>query len=227
MSTTFVFTLLSYQIEAVIHCFSYHPDRLFEYEIQLPVYPSEYTRWSVSRKASFTAGRMALKLAQQNMNAPSFDLPRLPDGSPNWPDGWLGSLSHTDQEAIAVVLPRIKGRLKGIGIDIESRKHALGLHNSANLIGTMLEQQRLYDRGMNVDEALLCLFSIKESLYKAVYPTLRQYFDFLDAELVDIDMNGEWCLQLTRDLSPLFHKGFECRGGMHYWENKLVTYVYW
>ena len=53
------------------------------------------------------------------------------------------------------------------------------------------------------NELLTLTFSAKESLFKALYPQVRCYFDFLDARMVAVDMQRQtFVLALLKTLTP-------------------------
>ncbi|SUI55146.1 Uncharacterised protein [Serratia marcescens] len=53
------------------------------------------------------------------------------------------------------------------------------------------------------NELLTLTFSAKESLFKALYPQVRCYFDFLDARMVAVDTQRQtFVLALLKTLTP-------------------------
>ncbi|EPQ5777171.1 4'-phosphopantetheinyl transferase superfamily protein [Citrobacter koseri] len=59
-----------------------------------------------------------------------------------------------------------------IGIDIENFIPEI-IRNTADMFTTKKEQKYLIKSGIDYNIALLIAFSAKESLYKALYPTVR------------------------------------------------------
>jgi len=101
---------------------------------------------------------------------------------PVWPDGIVGSISHCEDIAIAVVAAA--DRYTGIGIDIE----AVGSLEPelARLIATPDEVSNYQLQGLPNDGRLL--FAVKESIYKCIWPVLRRYVDFQQV-VVDLQVN--------------------------------------
>lgn len=97
---------------------------------------------------------------------------RKPSGEPAWPEGLTGSLAHDDEMAVAAVaLVRDTG---SIGIDIEP---ALPLPEDVfALVATGADSLTGADREL----ADRILFSVKEAVYKAVYPLDHEMLDFAD-----------------------------------------------
>jgi|HubBroStandDraft_6_1064221.scaffolds.fasta_scaffold56898_3 4'-phosphopantetheinyl transferase EntD len=91
-------------------------------------------------------------------------------GAPMWPEGYAGSITHTDDHAAAAVV-----RSGLIGIDVESLAHAAQI---PELLATVAITE-----GERAMPAAL-VFSAKESVYKCLYPTARKFLEFRDVELV-------------------------------------------
>ena len=127
----------------------------------------------------FTAGRVCARRALQvlGLSVPTA-IPMGEDGAPQWPPGFIGSISHTEGWCAAAVAPR--SRVRAVGIDIEQAdplKVSLIRH-----ICTDKERFWLVDRS---DSALMAkiIFSAKESLYKCQYPLTGQFLGFQDAAI--------------------------------------------
>lgn len=101
----------------------------------------------------------------------SIEIPSGPDRAPVWPPGVVGSISHCENLAVAAVAAR--GAVLGLGVDCEVR-----LRVSRDLSPTTDERD---GAGLPVDPAgewLTAVFSAKEAVYKAVYPTMRRVIGF-------------------------------------------------
>ena len=104
---------------------------------------------------------------------------------PIWPAGVVGSISHTTDIGIALVAPA--SRTDGVGVDVEQRRHAPELENR---IPRPEERTWLEDRPQSERaDDLLALFSAKESIFKAFFPTVRSYFGF-EAALLEPTTSG-------------------------------------
>lgn len=112
------------------------------------------------------------------------DLPigRGDDRRPLWPAGTLGSLTHTEGLAMAVVA-RQKECL-GIGIDVEKCARRPNLALVDKLCGA--SERAWVEAVVDPEEQgwrLLRLLSAKEAVFKTFYPLDLVYFGFLEAEL--------------------------------------------
>ena len=130
------------------------------------------------KRASGTGRDLARRLCAQ-IGTPVMEIPRSPRRFPLWPAGVLGSITHDAQLAAATVAPA--ERLGGLGIDIEPACH---LHSDIRaMIGTPEELANL----ATISFGAKALFSIKEAVFKAVYPSDQIFLDFPD---VSVDLRA-------------------------------------
>lgn len=195
-----------------------------EYETKITK-PEHYDNWRVKRKASFLAGRLAVRHAQACFNLEMIDIPKGHDGTPVWPSNYTGSISHTSDQAVAVLLLNSHLSVKGIGIDIEQVVYS-DLLEEADMIGTKPEFQLLKEANIEMRLATLLLFSLKESVYKALFPIVGTFFDFLDVDLTSCHKNF-FTFQVNRQLSDHVQKGFQLKGSFIQEKKHLTTWAYW
>jgi 4'-phosphopantetheinyl transferase EntD len=137
------------------------------------------------RVAEYDAGRSAARLALRKLALhadPHIDPEIGSDdhGVPVWPAGALGSISHTSDNAAAVVARTAD--LSGLGLDIEERV-SLGAElfddvGSGQELAAMAEQL-----GCDLSGAAAGLFVAKEAVYKADFPARRRRYWFRDISL--------------------------------------------
>ena len=152
--------------------------------------------WGDKRKATFTAGRHALRLALQ---AAGVDVDgaigRDDRGAPILPSGVCGSVTHKDTVAAALVTTDLAGAgglptglIETVGVDLEldERRDRKRVDRLAAQVLTAREQALLPDDDDARGRACLIRFSLKEALYKALDPWVRRYVGFLEVE-VDVD----------------------------------------
>lgn len=153
------------------------------------------------RQVDFLAGRLC---AQRALQAAGFEgnveIATGEHGAPIWPANFLGSISHCDGFAIASVARA--QRIAALGIDVERQ---MSVEVASEIRGQLATDQELAvgRHAMSPEAWLTVLFSGKESLYKALYPSVGRYFDFLDATAVHLDAcAGTFTLGLRIALSP-------------------------
>ncbi len=140
------------------------------------------------RKIQFLAGRFCAREAIGRLGTLSnaAALPRDADGCPVWPQGLVGSISHTDAFATAAVAPA--GIARGLGVDVEPTMSGEAADEVARVVAPEEERRRVAEAaGLNRLESLTLIFSAKESLFKALYPPTRRHFDHLDCAVVRLD----------------------------------------
>jgi 4'-phosphopantetheinyl transferase EntD len=121
------------------------------------------------RRAS-GAGRDVARMLCRQLGVPVAEIPRTLERYPLWPSGIIGSIAHDREFAGAVVAP--SDRLRGIGIDIEP---AEPLQPGIGDIVSPPEEMAAFSDIRFGDKAL---FSIKEAVFKAVYPRDGRFLDF-------------------------------------------------
>lgn len=138
------------------------------------------------RRSEFVAGRHVAARALAEL-APRFAGAVVGVGEqrePLWPAGVVGSLTHAHGFAAAAVADAAQWR--ALGIDSEKRIDAARAREIAGTICRRDELEAL-PRVRDPETTLTLLFSAKESLFKALFPLVRRWFDFLDADLVALD----------------------------------------
>ena len=152
------------------------------------------------RKNEFLLGRAcASKAHELQVGAPLLILAVAEDRSPVWPSEIIGSITHCESWVGAAVSE--KKTLLGVGIDFEKMGRA------KMEIGRYIKTpQDLSDHPMLSNEELITvIFSIKESLYKALYPTVKVFFGFDSAAVKEVDVkNGTFKIELLKKISPDF-----------------------
>ena len=129
------------------------------------------------RKRDFARGRACARRALEDLGVRATSIPRGPRGEPQWPAGIVGSITHTDDYAAAVVAPR--SLLRGIGIDAERQECMTD--DLLDVIATSGERDWISAAGSAIPWALL-LFSAKESVFKACFDVVG-WIDFQEARV--------------------------------------------
>ena len=134
------------------------------------------------RRRHFAAGRIAARRALASLGVRNFPLLNE-DRVPQWPEGVVGTISHTLGYAGVAVARR--GAIQGLGLDVEGSGD---LKESIwKTVLTGIERERL----MQVEEAergrvAKVIFSAKECLYKCQCSAGGGWLNFKDA-VIEID----------------------------------------
>jgi len=127
------------------------------------------------RRASGAARIVAKALLAELGAPPEVELPRSGSRAPKWPPGFVGSLAHDREFAVAAVAPAAS--ILGVGIDVEP---PLPLpEDLLDMIATSSERAQL--KGDLVSARLL--FCIKEAVYKATNPIDGVFLEHHDVEV--------------------------------------------
>lgn len=174
------------------------------------------------RLRSFVAGRLCAELALNSLVAEATELSDYnaaqaisegvrmgPHGEPIWPSlngqHVTGSITHSQHWAWAVACR--KNSIQGIGIDCEELMNEQS-HTAANQICfTARELTRFPNLNRNAALATV-IYSAKEAFYKAVWPYINRFVDFLEVEVINLDpISGTLLLQSqSSDLKRLLRE---------------------
>lgn len=169
----------------------YSDDAFAQYGVTLPPH---IARAVIKRRTEYLAGRICCKHVLETLGITQEVGTAYPEREPVWPAGVAGSISHCGSSAIAVITTERHGH---VGIDIEEVNNSL-IEAHADAFTTPEERQRV--RGA---ADLLVIFSAKEALFKALYPTLKKYFGF-ECARVSILSETRFSVELTCSLGPGF-----------------------
>lgn len=178
--------------------------------------PDDFARCGIApapgaakRQSEYLAGRLCARQALRQLTGTATVPACGADRAPQWPAGTVGSITHSAGWAAAVVGPRT--RYQGLGLDAERLLSSARAQRLATEILSPGERLQAATLDPEAHALLVSLtFSLKESLFKALYPLVQRRFYFQDAELLNHDPAGTAELQLLRSLSPAWPGGSRC-----------------
>ena len=162
-----------------------------------------------ARKRSFLLGRAAAHSALRKLGADTGPIGINPDRSPIWPNGILGSITHTSDVALALVAGA--DVTDGVGVDVEHRRSVPELWGQVPLP----EETTWLRRVDNPDDALLGLFAMKEAIFKAFYPRVNRFFGFEAASVAPAGSDFTACLASGLDSDYTEDHRFTVRSVWH------------
>jgi 4'-phosphopantetheinyl transferase EntD len=198
----------------------YHDALFAEYSLALP---EKMTHAIKKRKAEFLASRIATQALFKDENI-HITIPPAAGTSPQWPEGWTGSISHTNQCAVAIITPSKAGLC--IGVDTEYLHESILLETAAQF--TDNNERTLLTRTLtHYPLGLLLTFSGKESLYKAIFPSINKMLDFDTASISQLNPDTHsFTLELTKTLAADMPAGRPFNGHYELLENNhIITLV--
>ncbi len=142
------------------------------------------------RRAEFSCGRVFARSAMKSLGAGDDALLVGKDRVPIWPPGLVGPISHTDRYC-AVAVAR-KAQISAIGIDVEEAQRFPS--DLANYVLSPRETEanlhQLHDRQRL--ERMAIIFSVKESVYKCLFPLGGRPLAFHDVEIIVCDRSASF-----------------------------------
>lgn len=189
-------------------CLRYSPCLLDEFEVSLPVKLGDA---SAKRQAEYLAGRYAAASALKRLGVTSPNISSGKNREPCWPAGIVGSITHKTTVAASVVAKRGSANL--LGIDYEEWVSYPTFQRIESRIINQKEHALLEMCDYALEQAFTIAFSAKESLFKALYPSVGRYFGFSAAEVTGISkLNNSFELTLCETLNPELPKGHRFKG---------------
>ena len=148
-------------------------------------YPEEdrFTGKMVERRLQeFQHGRHCARLALSMLGHPPGPIGRGEHREPLWPAGCIGSISHAGSHAAAAVAAT--DLFLGLGLDMEFADPI-----EDRLIASICRTEEIdhVNDGEDIGYRAKLLFSIKESIYKCMWPLIREFVDFTEIEVRLVD----------------------------------------
>ncbi|NKI15923.1 4'-phosphopantetheinyl transferase superfamily protein [Spongiibacter sp. KMU-166] len=172
------------------------------------------------RKREFRSGRHAAKAALRQLGLKE-DINLLPIAGgtrPDWPAGYVGSITHTTGFCAAAVATQT--HYQAIAIDVEPRTPIQ--RNALAAICTNREQQWIAQQPDDHYKADWgkTFFCIKETLYKVFNPIHDVYLDFQEAEVQLSRQDGSFTADIHQQA-----KGITCRYSGRFGMNERYIYA--
>jgi enterobactin synthetase component D len=155
------------------------------------ILPQNLSSSPTNRKQEFLAGRVCAMKAAELIGIQISDIPTAKNREPVWPSGIVGSISHSNVMAVSCIAK--SSDFISVGIDTESLiveetikaiKNAIALPSEISFLEESL-------KGIDFDLKYTLLFSMKEALYKAIYPLNKEFIDFHDVSLISLSIEKQ------------------------------------
>lgn len=140
-----------------------------------------------TRRAEFLAGRMmAFQALKFSGFASHEQIKASKNKGPIWPCGYLGSISHSKEFIFTAACEGKK--CNSLGVDLEHIFSLETYNNVSKHVHTKSEINIFLNTGISELAASTIIFSAKESLYKALFKYVNQFFGFEVANIISVDM---------------------------------------
>lgn len=186
--------------------------------------PASIQRSVAKRQAEFLSGRLCARAALMALDG-TYATPAIgEDRAPVWPHHITGAITHSHGHAGALVA--LKSEWQGLGIDLENLLSHERAERLAKEILTPAELQRM--AAGPVEQLAQCVtltFSVKESLFKALFPIVQRRFYFEHAEVVSWTAEGQVRLRLLTDLNVDWQAGRELDAQFGLFKGQILSAV--
>jgi len=189
-------------------------------------HPLKIAQARVERKNEYLCGRVLAQAVLNHHFGLDQPITSMYEPLPIWPNHVLGSISHSQNKLIVA----LSNNAIYLGVDIEHWVTSEFAQESAHLVLTPSEFDLWKNKAaefFDFARYVSLIFSIKESLYKAVYPTAKQYIDFLEASIVDINFENQ---TLTLTFLPEIQQRYQLleqyQGGWVVEQDHIMTWVF-
>lgn len=209
---------------------------LLSYEFDIKIYneglfkhfnihfPETIKNSVIKRQAEYLAGRYTAIRALGQLGVEVNNIGTAKHRSPVWPEGITASITHTD--TISVCVAGHKDTFQFLGIDLEKRLSLRSALELKDIVISVSEERILLKSGLTFEDGLTLIFSAKESLFKALYPSVGYYFDFSAAQIISIDCNRNiFNVVLLESLTSKLVAGMKFEGYFSFEENHVFTII--
>lgn len=178
------------------------------FETNAPHYPfslQHLQKAVLKRRCEFLAGRIACQNALKKIGHKTpFEIKNGENREPLWPHNIVGSITHSQNNAIARVA--FKYDFIAVGIDFEQIMTDELAHKLWPKFASDEEFKELKHAGSHYSDAQLTtlIFSAKESIYKALFPLEKRFFGFEAVSLHKWDFSAHTFLIKNRSLTVDF-----------------------
>lgn len=172
------------------------------------------------RQQEFIAGRICARQALKRLGIAAGHLRRLPNRSIAWPDGIIGTVSHSEIWCGAAVARR--SAAAGIGLDIETVACV-----EENLWRRILtHEERAWLEGHPAAAAqqwVALIFSAKEALYKCIASLLERRIGFVDAVIIPDPHQSSFAVRLNAPVAAQLPRGLRLQGRFFFFDGAVFT----
>lgn len=214
--------LQNIEISACLFDKSYFDLDIFRcFNIDLPI---GIQKSVTKRQAEFLAGRIMAQQTLAQLGSETLSVAIGKNRSPIWPSNIIGSISHNDNIALCIAGERCEYTY--LGCDVESLIENRTQLNICDAIINPIEKQLMLSCSLDKHMFITLAFSAKESLFKALYPSVKRYFYFRAAQIYDIETkNQTFKIKLLETLTDSLSRNTIFNGFYIFNENYIATFI--
>jgi 4'-phosphopantetheinyl transferase EntD len=157
-----------------------------------------------SRQREFATGRWLARRLISEMGEESGEIKRGKNGEAIWPEGICGSITHT--RGACCVITCFQGRYQSVGVDIESASRRIS-EPAREMFLNKDEIDWMSGRPAVSRRVCLAIFSIKESVYKTLFPLVKKPIPFSALSVRPLKNGGGFNCRVNVDLCETVRAG--------------------
>jgi 4'-phosphopantetheinyl transferase EntD len=173
-----------------------------------------------SRQREFATGRWCARRLLAEIGVFAGEIKRGKNNEAVWPEGICGSITHT--KGTCCVIAAFKTRYRSVGIDIEKVTRVIS-EPARRLFLNKDEIDWICSLPAVSPEVYLTIFSIKESVYKMLYPLVKKVIGFSAISVQPLTNDGDFSCHVNKDLNETILSGRILHGRRFQNENWLLT----
>ena len=175
--------------------------------------PAELHEATAGRRLQFLAGRFCAMEALRRLDPrrPPTMVGRTERGTPMWPSGVVGSITHTDGFVSAAVARADEAR--SLGIDSERIVTSEQARRVSTHVSWPSELMHGREAGLDRLQSITLVFSAKEAIFKCLYPLIGAMFYYHDVRIEGVEAaTRTFRARLVKTLSSEFPAGMRVEG---------------
>ncbi len=176
----------------------------------------------LKRVQEFSAGRQCARRLLAEFGIHDFPVKVAEDRQPLWPQGIVGSITHTAGLCAAVVAQRTL--LRAVGLDSEVAGSVKSELWPSICTASEIDWLHTLPQAQQAMAATL-IFSAKEAFYKCQYPLVRERLGFHDARVEVLNwgaLRGDFRILATRSIALAEHAELPVQG-QYLFHEQFVT----
>ncbi len=150
---------------------------------------------SDKRRWDFVSGRKCARIAMEQLGFNPVPVLSGDKDEPLWPDGVVGSITHTSNYAAAAIAP--ESEILSLGLDAETDEPL-----PENVLSRIANDEEITwvhaTRGKVLLHPGKLLFSAKEATYKAWYSVTQEWLGFRDARVTFNSENQTFAVSISK-----------------------------
>jgi 4'-phosphopantetheinyl transferase EntD len=174
-----------------------------------------------ARQREFATGRWCARKLLSPMGIRRHEIKRGNNGEAIWPKGTCGSITHT--KGACCVVAALQTDFLSVGIDIENASRAISPPAQRMFLNKdesdWINKQHFFSQNIP-----LAIFSIKESIYKMLFPLVKRTIPFSAVSVLPLNDDARFTCHVNVDLNETILQG-RLLEGWHFQDQQWMLTV--